>query len=151
MTATQTGKALPIRLRAAEGSTRAVVEPDDQDRFMMLVDQVIRACRLYQATAVQINEFEHKLVPQLQGWVSSHAKRLSAAHLTLRDTGLLFVVSCVEAYDFELEDELTDLDVAIAEQHPDFVLDVLQTPKLDEGALAAFVGESSLVFDCGIR
>ena len=69
--------------------------------------------------------------------------RIHDAYLTLRPTGALFVVVQREAAcDHALVDELTDLDIRIANDRERFGLlnlDVLSVPRVSRESLTAFL------------
>ncbi len=137
----------PIQLKFEEGGRKVVVEPDDRSSYRMLVRQVIDACHLWNQQIEAQDRLTDELLPRLQKWVTEHAQHLDSAFLAPRDTGLLFVIMCNGPYDWSLEDPLTDLDVQLASEFPDFWLDVLETPLLDDDGLEAFVPAQRLVFD----
>jgi hypothetical protein len=64
-------------------------------------------------------------------WSQQHSRAIRSSHLTIRDSGLLFVVvQTGRTFDQELCDDLVDLDLAIAnDPELDLIrLDVLAVP-----------------------
>jgi hypothetical protein len=108
------------------------ITPADENRF---------ALRLF----VDEMHFRKRLdmvLGHLGAWVLSHAGKLRSAWLTVRDRQFLFVVvrSQVE-YDGAFEDELTDLELQVANDADmaEVPLATLALPKLDEGSLDCFL------------
>jgi hypothetical protein len=117
------------------------ITPADENRFALRMDDAIKACRLF----VDEMHFRKRLdmvLGHLGAWVLSHAGKLRSAWLTVRDRQFLFVVvrSQVE-YDGAFEDELTDLELQVANDADmaEVPLATLALPKLDEGSLDCFL------------
>jgi len=90
---------------------------------------------------------------RLAQWLREHAKTFSRAFVTVRESGLLFVVLRDNAgFDPDFEDELTDLDLEIA-QNPRFDhidLNVLSLPRSSKTAYSSFLHpEYTWVFQHG--
>jgi hypothetical protein len=106
----------PIRLQWSQKENSALIEPDDKDRYMMTIGEIIQACAVYQKLGFR--EFADRfksLADTLGKWAHERRAKFSKAFLTIRDTNFLFLlVTKSQEYDAELEAELTDLDLTIA-------------------------------------
>jgi len=127
-----------IELHCDDTSGHVRVIPPDRDLMTMPVEFAIEACRAFKH---QI-EFNDQFSLLLAEWIVGHRNRISQAYLTTRDAGLLFlVVQTTEEYDSDLEGELTELDLEIANDS-DFshiTLTVLGIPLVDEPSVASFL------------
>ncbi len=131
----------PIRLRITGKNSQVVIEPEDRDLFVMFVQEAIEACKVYQDYK---NIFEKQLehLKDLLGrWASEHLTKLDGAFLTLLNGRFLFVVvTKQQAFDPALEDELSSLDINIAQDEncSQLNVDVQALPKCDKDAYMSF-------------
>lgn len=104
------------RLNWSQADLRFVIEPQDEDRFVMTKEEVIEACRVYDKAKRGSFQVQFKnLINHLCAWSYARQGRLAHAFLTLRESRLLFlVVTKGTAYDDQFENELTALDIEIA-------------------------------------
>jgi hypothetical protein len=131
----------PVRLKWSEGNRTVLFEPEDESRFTMKVKEVIQSCNIHQ----QSDEFESQfndLKNILGNWIHGRKDKITKAFLTIRDTRVLFIVITKNVeYDSRLEDELTNLDLAIAHT-PLFSaisLSVQSLPQCDSDIYEAFL------------
>lgn len=131
----------PIQLRWSERTRRVTVSPADQDLFVVSVQEAIEACRAH----AHRKKFEHQfkaLLGILAEWVDKRREQIRNAIVTLQEDAVLFLVVRKEmGYDRTFEDDLTRLDMEVA-QHPnlDVVrLTVLALPNCSDEALAGFI------------
>ncbi len=105
----------PIRVKWSEKDRTVLFDTQDEDRFTMKVKEVIQACNIHQ----QGNEFESQfndLKNILGNWIHERKNKIAKAFVTIRDTRILFLAVTKDVeYDSELEDEITALDLAIAQ------------------------------------
>ncbi|QDU36167.1 hypothetical protein Mal4_04500 [Maioricimonas rarisocia] len=146
MTISSTGMQAAVEIDWYAEEDRVEVIPRDQQRFDLQKDRVINLLQLADHGEKQLL----LLLRQLGEWFDRNSGRIPAAYLTLRDNTLLFlVISETPACDDELEDELSDLDLAIAND-PDLKLIRLNTlvlPPASPEALGSFFhDEFTLVF-----
>jgi len=139
MSSTANGE--PIRLRCSQNDAQVVVDPEDEDEFFMRIHEAMRACRIYDGyKSIFRNEFDY-LKGILGRWLRDHASKIEKAFLTLQKARMLFlVIMCDGAYDEELEDELTDLELRVA-LDPEFSqihLDVQALSKSSENCCMSF-------------
>lgn len=131
----------PIRLNWEEKNNLVVVVPDNEDRFCVTVEQAVKACRSSLTEAEFRIQFK-ELLNRLAQWILEHKEKITSAHVTIRDAGLMFLVvrNYVE-YDKNFEDELTVLDVEIARdlRFNQIKLSVMALPKVSPQATACFL------------
>lgn len=118
------------------------------DIMVLQMDAAVQACRAFHKQVI----FGDQLKMLLQGlaeWIHTRVDMLSDAYLTVRDAGLLFVVVRKNRpYDSDFEDNLTDLDVEVA-NNPDYNLikmDVLALPNSSDESIKSFVSNTSFTF-----
>jgi hypothetical protein len=146
-------KTSPIHLhyRSVE---KVLVEPDDKDRFIMTAREAARACKHMEKQAEVekewIDKFNQFLV-YISNWCKEHRKDVLAAYVDVSD-GALSILICTEGdgYRFDLDDTLTDLDLAIVREFPWCVAEVMQMPKKAKDGQMSFE-KAILVYGNGKR
>lgn len=132
----------PIRLHYEDRTRQVVVTAkEDKGRFVTTVEAAIEACAARQNAAEFCSQFQ-ELLRHLDEWIKTHRKKISKAFVTVRDTGLLFLIlQHSPEYDRALEDELTELDVEIAQDvcYSLLNLNVLALPAGGGGAETGFL------------
>jgi hypothetical protein len=134
-----------IRLSHRDHDARVQVETEEEDRFVLTVGAAIQACKAFGEYEEFTRQFR-KLQATLSSWVKDHAADVAEAYLTVRDAALLFlVVQSGEAFRQELEDSLTDLDLAVAqdEEFNLIRLQVLALPRASEESVRSFLVSGS--------
>lgn len=135
-------KSSPIFLSYNDPHRDVVIEGSNEDRYVMKVEQAIRACRIFdQREVLKFDRQFRKLDERLERWVKDHDDKIEKALLTIRDRGLLFLVcQRTPEFDEELENSLTELDVdiATAEDLDLIQLSVLAIPDCSEEAVSCF-------------
>lgn len=135
----------PIKLNYQEKGRRVLVTPEDEDRFGLTVQEAIDACRARDHSYKFTKQFE-AMLEVLMTWYHCHDADVDKAFLTVHDSRLLFlVVTKHTAYNAEFEDELTKLDLEIAqnEKYDVVVLNVLALPPVSMQALSSFLTPES--------
>lgn len=129
-------------LRWSEKDREALVEPRDEDRFFMTVEEVIEACRIYDKVKRASFQVQlRSLLTRLGQWVHEHRNQIAHAFLTVQNSQLLFLVVTKErTYNPSLEQSLTDLDLSVAqdEAFSDVRLSVQSLPNCGEEGYASF-------------
>ena len=93
---------------------RVKVTGPDKHTMVLPIEAAIQACRALKDQILFGDQFD-LLLDHLAEWVQQRQPDLKAAYLTVCDTGLLFVaVRNTRQYDTAFEDELTELDLEIA-------------------------------------
>jgi hypothetical protein len=117
------------------------VETENQDRFLTTVEAVVRACQAYGHIA-EVGKQLRKLLRKLDQWLTAHPEDVQEAYLTIRDSGLLFlVVRKTKAFNHVLEEALTDLDIEIANDEVFNLirLSVLALPATSQDCIKSFL------------
>ncbi len=137
----------PIVLRWEEGARSVSVNPKDQDHFTVTVEEAIKACKA-RDTFSSFQVLFKRLLIRLKMWTNEHSSKIKLAYLTVRDASLLFVViTKLVEYDRDLEDELTELDLEIANEVSlsSVRLNVLLLPPASPDSIAAFIAPQYLL------
>lgn len=130
---------IELHYENADGRVRIV--PPDSDIMALSVETAIAACRAFTQQIVFKNQFD-QLLMRLAEWIAQHKAKLSAACVTVRDSGLLFLVMLKEPrLDREIEESLTELDLEIANDadYGLISLAVHAIPRSDEATVQSFV------------
>ncbi len=131
----------PIRLRYFEKEKSVLIETDTTDRFVLTVEEAIEACRIYEERKTLFQTQFNNLLSLLGEWTYHHKNKIKNTFLTIRNTRLLFLIILKrKTYDEELEKELTELDITIAEK-PEFSeipLSVQALPYCEEAGYHSF-------------
>lgn len=131
-----------IRLDYFKKGQQVVVTPHDMDRFMLSVQEAATACKVGHQAIRFGKQFEQKLLPRLAGWLRKHERRVRRGLLTTREGRLLFLVVRRQAEcDLKLTDDLSDLDMEIAQDHEMSLisLDVLALPDVEDEVAESFI------------
>ena len=120
----------------------------NEDRFLLTVEQAVRACKASDRALRFSKQFEQLLTRKLPEWIATNRASISSAHLTIRETDILFVVvqSSVEM-DPQLVDSLTALDISIAcDEAFDLIqLNVLSLPLVAREGASAFLSDGKIL------
>jgi len=131
----------PIRLEWQPRLQKYLVHDDDGDRYLIAADEWRRLSRRAAQERSSLATFQD-LLNSLGEWANDHADKLERAFCTIRDSGLLFlVVMKGRKHDRDLEDDLTDLDLAVA-RHSNYHgvrLSVLALPNCDADGYMSFL------------
>lgn len=132
---------LVIELNCEDDGAHVKVIPANKDVMMLTVRAAIAACRAYDEQLKFDDQFK-QLLPTLGAWLGERRNRIVRGCLTVAETGLMFLVVLKDKhYDPEIEDELTELELAIANDSDFSLLRVgaLAIPQLDDAAIQAFL------------
>ena len=121
----------------------------DQSRtnLVMTMEQAVRACHAYESQLTFQHQFE-TLLDYLAQWWSDRKSRISKAWVTVRDTGLLFVVVQQEVeLDQALEDDVTELVSSIIRNQGFGLirLEAITLPQCDKDGFSSFVHSNATV------
>lgn len=110
----ETKKSKPINLDARDGRD-VLFEPLDEDRFVLSCGEAVKCAQIgmgVQALGDEIRE----AIRGARTWLDKRRESILACYATLRDGQILFVViPSAPSFDFELANDLADLDIEIAE------------------------------------
>lgn len=119
----------------------ALVVMKDGDKFVVGYTEAAKACR----AAEKMKDFVPQLtevLKKLGNWAAQRKDQIHSAMLSPGEHGLLFLVMQKDVpFDQQLTDDLTDLDLEIA-QNPSFALvrvEVLAIPRVDKETATAFI------------
>ena len=120
-----------------------MVKRKSRDMFFVDVTEAALACAAVADFKVFTGQMAD-LLDKLSDWVKLRRDRLKGAHLTLRQNhrSVLFVIMQKDIpFDAELSDELTDLDIEVAndEAFKLLTLDVLAIPAVSRESANAFL------------
>jgi len=141
----------PIRLDYHAADPReVVVTPKDNDRFVGSVKEIATACHAGIPLIEFTNQLEKTLVPKLAEWLAEQGDKVHRAFISVREGRLFFlVVQYAAAYDRELTDALTKIDLDIARDAGlDMIrLEVMALPRVsDEDAYSFLDPQFIMVF-----
>ena len=93
---------------------RVLVYGEGNERFLLTVQEAIKACGAY-STIAQFQTQMQELTELLSKWTTDRKSLIRDAYLSVKGGGLFFlVVMSGKEFDPEFEDELTALDIEIA-------------------------------------
>lgn len=129
-------------IRLCHGDKSEVwIETEDEDRFLMTVEAVVRTCKAHNHIAEVARQLR-KLLRRLGEWVKVHPGDVQEAYLTVRDSGLLFlIVRKTKPFNETLESDLTELDIEVADDDSFSLirLSVLALPTTSEECVKSFL------------
>lgn len=127
MTTDRATHAGPIHLNF-RSVQQVVVEPEDENRFMMTAKEAARACESAQNMKDVREQFTQLLV-HLHSWCAAH-EAVHAGYAYPGD-GYLNILVCTkgERYRFDFDDEITDLDMDLTRRFDWLRAEVLQIPE----------------------
>lgn len=127
-------------------SEEVLVVTRDDDRFVTTAKDAARACQAYDDQLAFGRQFE-ELLERLAHWVQVRTSAISSAFITVRTTDILFVVVQKQvAYDAELVDQLTDIDISVAnaEEFSLIEMNVVSMPAVPQEAATAFLASGHI-------
>lgn len=113
---------------AADGSRQFVLHPDDDDLFIRTGRQIIEACRLRISIEVWYAEC-NAMLENVAEWAKAHAAQVSQCYAVAGGSGIgLFFVPKIQSFDFNLADELADLNRELIQQFNVGTVEIHQVP-----------------------
>lgn len=114
-----------IRLGHADG--HVIVEPADEDRFVLTAQSAVKACQDRQQHEEAIRVFKAEFLQPLIEWCVGHSDRVQGCYLPTPVGHIqVFMVGSSPAYDFDLGRELAALELQLADAG--WHVNVLQLP-----------------------
>ena len=112
MSLTEVGSVIELHFENRDGQVRVVLP--DNHIMAISVEAAVHACRAFTNQILFKGQFDC-LLDHLADWIDRHRSAIDEAYLTTRDSGLLFVVvTQSKTFDSAFEDELTALDIEVA-------------------------------------
>jgi hypothetical protein len=103
---------IELHFENRDGQVRVMLP--DNHIMAMSVEVAVHACRAFKHQILFKSQFD-SLLPFLGEWIEQHRENVKQAYLTTRDSGLLFLVVTNDiAFKDSFEDELTSLDIEVA-------------------------------------
>lgn len=128
-----------IQLDAAEAERQVVVTTEDEDRFSLTCAQAIEACKIHTSRKVWFEELR-SLFLHVNGWAIKNKDHVRSCYAQPR-AGLvaIFIIPIKDSFDFDLADQIADLDLELSQEFPLVPAEVLQIPGGEEDGLRTFV------------
>jgi hypothetical protein len=129
----------------SDGDRLVVLTPENEDRFVKSCQWVVEASKLRISRDVWLRELHH-LLTHVHEWAQQHAARIKACMAAQRDDQIaIYVVPSAGVYDFDLSDEITRLDLELAEKFQACQCDVLQVPESTRNELYDSTGKRLVI------
>lgn len=133
------GELIELHFDNEDGKVRVI--PADNTLLLMSVEEAISACRASKQQ-LEFNAQYSQLLNKLGGWIDARKGQIAQAYLTLRDAGLLLlIVTKAAEYGDELEAQITELDMEIANDTDYHLIDlsVLAIPSCSKDSVSSFL------------
>lgn len=119
----------------------------DGDRFVTTAQQAIDFLSLA-GSAVAFQEQLKELLDRIYQWVDARKQKISAAYIVLGSDGITLVaVQRSVSFDFRFEEELTDLDIEVANNEAFRLIpfNTLLIPKVGDTLLKSFLSSGQIM------
>jgi hypothetical protein len=121
---------------ATDGSRQVLLRSVDNDAFIRTGKQVIAGCTLGISIDLWIDEL-NSLIAHVQNWAEGHKTSVSACFIEPRPRCvMLFFVPASTSFDFDLADELVELNARLMK---DFNVGMVETHQIPERELDRFL------------
>ena len=129
-----------LRLKEADlGDARVVVDPLNRDLFVLTGRQLIESCGLQLSIQLYVDE-AGLAVAELSRWAAARRAKIASIHWEPRPGHLgLYVAVASDAFDFDLADEMTDLNLRL---NREFTLGRVEVFQVPAAAVGRFVGSA---------
>lgn len=122
-----------------EATRQILLRPENNDAFVRTGRQVIAGCELGISIDLWIDEL-NSLIGHVVEWTSGHAKSVSACFIEPRPRCImLFFVPVSSGFDFDLADELVQLNAKLMK---DFNVGMIETHQIPERELDRFLNHA---------
>ena len=130
---------IELHFENKDGRVR-IIAPDNHV-IISSVEAAVDACRAYASQLLFRDQF-NSLIEKLAQWLEARTELIQDSYLTIRDSGLLFLVVTKNShFDDTIESSLTDLDLEVS-QDSDFdliSLSVHAIPRANQDTVRSFV------------
>lgn len=119
----------------------------DGDRFVTTAQEAINFLSLA-GRAVEFQRQLKELLDRLYDWVEERKERIASAYIAFGRDGLtLVIVQRAVAFDFTFEDQLTDLDLEVANEQLFRLIpfSTLLVPKVGDAVLKSFLSSGQII------
>jgi hypothetical protein len=119
----------PIHIReATDGDRKVILHPDSHDLFVLTGQQVISSCNLGISIDVWVREME-SMFEFVAKWSADRLQVIESCYAIPRGTKMvLFFVPKSDAFDFDLADQLVDLNAHLLTEFNIGMIEVHQIP-----------------------
>ena len=128
----------PIRLNF-DSDEQVLVTPRDGDRFVTTSREAALACR----SVLDSEQWKQELdafLRHIHEWCKQRSGTVVLCYVGVSSEGLTVVmVTKGEDYRFDLDDEITKLDIELANEFPSCRADVLQSPECPPESMVPYV------------
>lgn len=136
MTTAERIRGQTIRLSHHLGK-QVVVEPQDEDRFVMTAQSAVKACQDHRRQEEAIRFFKEQFLVPLIQWCLGHQDKVRACYMPFPQGGIqVFILTKSRRYDFAFGKEIADLELSLADVG--WRVSVLQIPASDTEDLQTF-------------
>ncbi len=132
-------------VHVSDADTRVVLRPENNDLFVRTGKQVIEDCHLGVSLEVWLHEVD-ALQDHVRRWAEGRADRIARIYVVPRITKLvMFVMPAAPQFDFDLADEMAELNAQLAKTFNTGPTELFQVPA---GELDRFVsgGKARLLY-----
>jgi hypothetical protein len=134
----------PLRLHFASANGSVLVA-EDRRRIASTIAGAAHACRQAENSSGWTEQFQGYL-GELHRWCAQRAEAVEACYVAWGEGGLtVYVVTIAHDYQFDLDDDLHELDRRLAQAYPDCPSEVLQLPGGSVEELMSFFSPESSV------
>jgi hypothetical protein len=120
----------------------------NRDQFFLSLGEAVAVCAAFAASRADFKNQMPDLLDKLSEWVKARQDKIKSAYFTVRpDNSALFLVTQREVpFDETLSDDLTDLDIEIANSaaYSLINLDVLSIPAVSRDSANAFLSSGQV-------
>ncbi len=119
----------------------------DGDRFVTTAQEAIDFLSLA-GRAVEFQRQLKELLDRLYQWVDERKQRIGSAYIVFGGDGVtLVIVQRAVTFDFPFEEELTDLDIVVANEQLFRLIpfNTLLVPKVGEAVLKSFLSSGQIM------
>lgn len=139
----------PIQIDWKDGDRKVVMTPENADKFLFTVREVVEACRSSLSQEEMANDLRDRFLPWVKHGFSAFIESIQTIYFGVRDRQLtIFVVPKSPVFDFDLASKLALLDHSLNNEFDKLSCDVLQIPGDGADTLASFIapGHAVLVY-----
>ncbi|MBI5763184.1 MAG: hypothetical protein HZA51_06635 [Planctomycetes bacterium] len=113
---------------ARDGASQVILHPQDNDLFIRTGRQVIESCRLGISVDLWLEEME-SMQRNVAAWCAERANSIASCYCFPRGPQIcLFVSPIGSTYDFDLAEQLTDLNLTLLREYNVGTVEVYQVP-----------------------
>jgi hypothetical protein len=140
----------PIQLAHEDGGRQVVMTPGDFDKFVWPATKAVSACvnhAAYESFQKSMRQQFEKLYLRIMQWCAKRPEVQQALFAPREDEAryLLIFVTSGTTHNFELDDPVSDLDLELFRDFPEYPLSILTVPQEPKSAVAAFINPEEAI------